>query len=61
MKYSALLLSLLTSALASAQAAPKLKVGDPAPPLKAAKWFKGQPVEKFDTNTVMGWFVNWNV
>src|SRR5258706_1537169 len=29
-----------------------LKVGDPAPPLKVAKWVKGQPTEKFATGEV---------
>ncbi len=52
MKHQWLLPGILLLALASAQAAPKLKVGDPAPPLNAAKWFKGQPVEWFHTNTV---------
>ena len=52
MKHQWLLPGILLLALASAQAAPKLKVGDPAPPLRAAKWFKDQPVEWFDTNTV---------
>jgi len=40
-------LSLLASAIAVAQgqeAAPTLKVGDPAPPLKIREWVKGTPV-----------------
>ncbi len=36
----------------TASAAPTLKVGDPAPPLKTAKWFKGQAEEKFDPSLV---------
>ncbi|MBN8459909.1 MAG: redoxin family protein [Verrucomicrobia bacterium] len=35
-----------------AAAAPALKVGDPAPAIKVGKWFKGQPVEKFDPSQV---------
>lgn len=52
MKHQWFLPGILLLALASAQAAPKLKVGDPAPPLRSAKWFKRQPVEWFDTNNV---------
>jgi thiol-disulfide isomerase/thioredoxin len=43
---------LLFFTLASVSGAPALKVGDPAPALKMAKWFKGQPVEKFESNSV---------
>jgi thiol-disulfide isomerase/thioredoxin len=43
---------ILTVGLLPLSAAPKLKVGDPAPPLKVAKWFKGQPLEKFDSGSV---------
>lgn len=45
-------LGLLLISLPAAMAAPTLKVGDPAPPLKVAKWFKGQPVEKFEPNSI---------
>jgi thiol-disulfide isomerase/thioredoxin len=44
--------AILCLAVQSALAAPQLGIGDPAPALKVAKWFKGQPVEAFDTNTV---------
>ena len=44
--------AMLLIALPSALAAAKLNVGDLAPPLKAAKWFKGGPVTQFDSNQV---------
>jgi thiol-disulfide isomerase/thioredoxin len=47
-----LLFAALSLALQPLRAEPRLKVGDPAPLLKAAKWFKGGPVEKFDSNLV---------
>ena len=47
--YSILLACLLP---ALALAAPSLKVGDPAPPLKVGKWLKGAAVEKFDPSLV---------
>jgi thiol-disulfide isomerase/thioredoxin len=37
---------------AMAQEGPKLKVGNPAPPLKVAGWVKGTPVKKFDKGKV---------
>ena len=40
----------LAALLPSPSAEPALKVGAPAPPLTAAKWFKGQPVNAFDSN-----------
>jgi thiol-disulfide isomerase/thioredoxin len=43
---------LLALGLCTAGAAPSLKIGDPAPPIKAAKWFKGEPVTAFDSNCV---------
>jgi thiol-disulfide isomerase/thioredoxin len=43
---------LLLVTLPSLLGAPALKVGAPAPPLKVGKWFKGQPVEKFESNSV---------
>lgn len=42
----------LVLAITSASAAPQLKIGDPAPPILAAKWFKGPPVTEFDPNLV---------
>ncbi|HEX5791153.1 MAG TPA: TlpA disulfide reductase family protein [Luteolibacter sp.] len=33
-------------------AAPKLQVGDPAPALKTGTWLKGDPVRKFEKDTV---------
>lgn len=35
-----------------ALADPSLNVGDPAPAIKVAKWFKGQPVETFGEGSV---------
>jgi thiol-disulfide isomerase/thioredoxin len=43
---------ILCFALHPAWAAPTLKVGDPAPPLKVAKWFKGQPIEKLEPGSI---------
>jgi len=31
---------------------PPLRIGMPAPALKVAKWFKGEPVEKLETGTI---------
>jgi thiol-disulfide isomerase/thioredoxin len=31
---------------------PTLKIGDPAPPLQAMSWIKGQPIAKFDPGRV---------
>ena len=45
-------LGLVLLSLPAAWAAPTLKVGDAAPPLKVAKWFKGQPVEKFEPGSI---------
>jgi thiol-disulfide isomerase/thioredoxin len=42
----------LIASVVTALAEPSLKVGDPAPPLKAAEWFKGEPVGQFDSNQV---------
>jgi thiol-disulfide isomerase/thioredoxin len=42
----------VTCAVLSASAAPQLKIGDPAPSLKVAKWFKGQPIEKLEPGSV---------
>jgi thiol-disulfide isomerase/thioredoxin len=53
MKYKLLVLSgIVLFTLASAFAGPMLKVGDPAPELKVAKWFKGEPVEKFSPGSI---------
>lgn len=53
MKLNRLIIAtIFMGALSSAIAVPSLKVGDPAPPIKAAKWFKGQPVDKYETNLV---------
>lgn len=37
---------------AKPSAGPTLKIGDPAPPLKVAKWFKGTPTGKFETGQI---------
>jgi thiol-disulfide isomerase/thioredoxin len=47
-----LCIAAVLGAVVTATAAPTLKVGDPAPPLKVAKWFKGQPVEKLEPSSV---------
>lgn len=39
-------------AVLPASAAPTLKVGDPAPAIKVAKWIKGQAVERFDPGQI---------
>lgn len=36
----------------AATGAPTLKVGDPAPPMRVAKWLKGSPVKTFDKGKV---------
>lgn len=54
---------LLALALPASGAEATLKIGDAAPPLKAAKWFKGQPVTGFDSNqvTVVEFWATWCV
>jgi thiol-disulfide isomerase/thioredoxin len=47
-----LIFSALSITGARAADATKLTVGDPAPALKAGKWFKGQPLEKFEAGKV---------
>lgn len=44
--------SAIALAVLPASAAPTLKVGDPAPAIKVAKWFKGQPVESYDPSQI---------
>ena len=46
------LLALAIVAAATAAAAPKLKVGDPAPTLQVSKWVQGDPVAGFDKDKV---------
>jgi len=41
-----------TFSIASAQAAPTLKWGDPAPPLVGSKWIKGEPVKSFEPGKI---------
>jgi thiol-disulfide isomerase/thioredoxin len=53
MKRISLSLTLLAAlSLLPADAAPQLKIGDPAPPLKAARWLKGRPVTALESNQV---------
>jgi thiol-disulfide isomerase/thioredoxin len=47
--------SLLATGLAAglqASADPKLKIGEPAPPIQVARWFKGQPVTRLETGQI---------
>lgn len=43
---------MILCSLHSALAEATLKVGDPAPAIKVAKWLKGQPVEKFGNGSI---------
>lgn len=52
-KHVSLLFSGLLLLIPSAtMAKPTLKAGDPAPAIKVAKWFKGQPVENLEKGTI---------
>ncbi len=42
-----LLLAFLASAATAQQPAPRLGVGDPAPPIRISEWVKGEPVTEF--------------
>lgn len=43
---------LFASGVARAAEAPRLKVGDPAPPLRTGAWIQGEPVNRLETNKV---------
>ena len=50
-----LLISLLlitASTKAQSKALITLHIGDPAPPIKVAQWFKGQPVNSFEKGKI---------
>lgn len=52
MKISSVLVAGLALAMSVTAHADKIKAGDPAPPLKVAKWIKGKPVKSFEKGKV---------